>query len=259
MRDTINLNLPHRKASDIKPNGYETYKDFFDSGSILVLCKASRHLVSDIVRDNERHFNFKDSQIDNGIELLQKAGELEDAWASVAPNVECDRQQQLLEDKTSTEHDDELGGARCPEFEDNANQELVGSNLCAYEMNPSTLKPLLQSMNATQKQIFYHIRDWCIKSKNNDASLTPFRLFVTGGAGVGKSHLINCVYGACTKILRGPESPGDVTVLLLAPTGTAAHNIHGQTIHSVFEIPPEHSSQYQPLSCDSLNSLRANA
>ena len=68
----LKLFLPHRKMSDIKPNGYETYIDFFDSGSILVLCKASIHHVSDI--DNERHFNFQDSQIDNGIELLQKAG-----------------------------------------------------------------------------------------------------------------------------------------------------------------------------------------
>ena len=165
--------------------------------------------------------------------------------------VECDRQQQLLEDKTCTENDDEMGETRSPEFEDNSNQEPEKSNFCAYKMSPSTLKPLLQAMNTTQKQIFYHIREWCIKNKNSDANLKPFRLFVTGGGGVGKSHLIKCVYGACTKILRRSESPGDVTVLLLAPTGTAAHNINGQTIHSVFKIPPEQSYQYQPLSCDS--------
>ena len=55
----------------------------FDCGSILVLCKVSRHPVSTIMRYNERDINFKDSQIENGIELLQRAGEHDDGWASV--------------------------------------------------------------------------------------------------------------------------------------------------------------------------------
>ena len=253
----LKLFMPHRKANDTRPNGYETYESFFNTGSILVANNASRQSVSEIVRCNESKFNCGESQIDNGIELLQNAGELEDAWASVAPNVEHDRQQQILEGEACTENAEEMSDTRALEFEENSNQDQVRSNLCAYEMSPSTLKPMLQSMNTTQKRIFYHIRDWCIRSKNKDPSLTPFRLFVTGGAGVGKSHLINCVYGACTKILRTSEAPGDITILLLAPTGTAAHNINGQTIHSVFKIPVEHSRQYQPLSCDTLNTLRA--
>ena len=52
-------------------------------------------------------------------------------------------------------------------------------------------------------------------------------LFVTGRAGTGKSTLL--------KVLR--ESLGEDAVVL-APTGLAAVNVGGQTIHSFFGLPP---------------------
>ena len=179
----LKLFLPHRKHSETKPIGYETYKDFFDGGSISISDRDDAKPVSEIVRANECQFNSADSQIDDGITMLQNCGELEDAWACVAPNTECDRQQQVLEGHTSTENDDELTETTVPELGEVSNQ--VRSNLCTYEVRDSTLKPLLQSMNATQKQIFYNVRDWCIRCRNGDPTLTPFHLFVTGGAGVG--------------------------------------------------------------------------
>lgn len=55
------------------------------------------------------------------------------------------------------------------------------------------------------------------------------------------------------------DSPDDCTVLLLAPTGTAAFNINGQTVHSAFRLPiKQHSSSqdYLPLSQEKLQNLR---
>ena len=46
---------------------------------------------------------------------------LEDAWASVAPNVEHQRQQQILEGETCTENADEMSNTRALEFEENSN------------------------------------------------------------------------------------------------------------------------------------------
>ncbi|KAJ8042548.1 ATP-dependent DNA helicase PIF1 [Holothuria leucospilota] len=51
------------------------------------------------------------------------------------------------------------------------------------------------------------------------------------------------------------ESPDDVTVLLVAFTGTAAFNINGQTIHSAFSIFST-SLPYKPFGQDELNTLR---
>lgn len=52
-------------------------------------------------------------------------------------------------------------------------------------------------------------------------------LFITGRAGTGKSTLL--------QIFR--RSTGK-NVVVLAPTGVAALNVHGQTIHSLFGFPP---------------------
>ena len=56
---------------------------------------------------------------------------------------------------------------------------------------------------------------------------TPPVVFVTGSAGTGKSTLID--------VLRDEL---DKNLVVVAPTGVAALNVHGQTIHSLFQLPP---------------------
>jgi len=53
-------------------------------------------------------------------------------------------------------------------------------------------------------------------------------LFITGRAGTGKSTLLN-IFTSTTK----------KRVVVLAPTGIAALNVKGQTIHSFFRFPPK--------------------
>ena len=64
------------------------------------------------------------------------------------------------------------------------------------------------------------------------------QLFITGGAGAGKSHLIKTLSHTAVNIFRqisqNPEKP---SVLLLAPTGIAAINIKGTKINSGLSIP----------------------
>ena len=52
-------------------------------------------------------------------------------------------------------------------------------------------------------------------------------LFITGRAGSGKSTLLRCLRDLI---------PDDMVVV--APTGLAAVNVGGQTIHSFFGLPP---------------------
>ena len=52
-------------------------------------------------------------------------------------------------------------------------------------------------------------------------------LFLTGRAGTGKTTLLR----------RFLQSAGD-TAIVLAPTGVAAVNVGGQTLHSFFKLPP---------------------
>ena len=66
----------------------------------------------------------------------------------------------------------------------------------------------------------------------------PIYLFITGGGGAGKSHLIKTIYHTVIKTFRydgmNPENP---TVLLSVPTGVAAININGTTINTPLAIP----------------------
>ena len=92
---------------------------------------------------------------------------------------------------------------------------------------------LVRSLNREQMEFFYHILH---SVKVSDKPLT---MFLSGGAGVGKSWLISALYYAITKHLDGiaGENPDDIKVLKIAPTGKAAYNIGGNTIHSTFQIP----------------------
>ena len=69
------------------------------------------------------------------------------------------------------------------------------------------------------------MQDWAkkkIKARNSNkkVSVDPLRLFITGGAGVGKSNLMKSIFMFLTKTFnlysRSPDRP---KVLILPPTG----------------------------------------
>lgn len=63
-----------------------------------------------------------------------------------------------------------------------------------------------------------------------DAVLEGKNVFLTGKAGTGKSHIVKTVIDILLK--RGKN------IAALAPTGIAANNIGGATLHSTFSLPP---------------------
>ena len=106
-----------------------------------------------------------------------------------------------------------------------------------------------------------------IKSRKNffiilnqiKTSETAFYCFLSGGAGVGKSHLTKALYQAALKYYntRAGDDFHQIKVILLAPTGKAAYTIRGNTIHSTLAIPANQSLRnYKPLDSSRLNTLR---
>ncbi len=108
----------------------------------------------------------------------------------------------------------------------------------------------IAQLNPEQREIYNQVLSY---TKNGD----PFHLFITGPAGAGKSFLIECIYQAVQQYYDHlPNAqPDQVKVLLCAPTGKAAFNIRGMTLHSAFKIPV---SQFNgSLSVEVANTLRA--
>ena len=99
---------------------------------------------------------------------------------------------------------------------------------------------------------FYHVLH-SIKTKDD-----PLRLFLSGGAGVGKSTVTNGLYEALIRYLNSVagQNPDDVKVVKTAPTGKAAFNIKGNTLHAAFKIPANRGFEYCALDSDRLNTIR---
>ena len=87
----------------------------------------------------------------------------------------------------------------------------------------------------------------------------PFYAFLSGGGGVGKSHLIQSIYQAALKYYNTQtgEDFRRIHVLLLAPTGKAAYLVEGNTIDSALAVPASQSlKNYKPLDSGRINTLR---
>ena len=80
-------------------------------------------------------------------------------------------------------------------------------------------------------------------------------MFITGGAGTGKSHLIiSVIKEHIERFHTGSQN----ACMLVAPTDVAAFNIGGLTIHYAFRLPVEHGNltKYTKLSAERLHQSR---
>ena len=79
---------------------------------------------------------------------------------------------------------------------------------------------MVRQLNHKQREFFLHVNQW-IRTKS-----TPLRVFLTGGAGVGKSVVIRALYQSLHRCLisQAIDELDHLRVLRCAPTGTAAYN-----------------------------------
>lgn len=111
---------------------------------------------------------------------------------------------------------------------------------------------IMRSLNENQRKIVMNILH-CLKTGK-----LPFHIFLSGGAGVGKSHVITAIIQSYLRFCNKDKtiSPDDICVSVSAPTGKAAFNIKGMTMHSTFRLNPTQSKKYTKLSDSIANSLR---
>ena len=133
-------------------------------------------------------------------------------------------------------------------------RRCLGSEILPHnEVDNDSYFEQMQGLNNEQRKFFYYVVH-AVKTKS-----LPFYTFLSGGGGVGKSVVTRAIYQALLKYFnhRLNEDPETVKLLLCAPTGKAAHNIGGSTIHSAFCIPANQGFHFKPLDMQQLNTLRA--
>lgn len=112
----------------------------------------------------------------------------------------------------------------------------------------------VRSLNRKQRLAFNSVLSWSrymVKNVNclNKEIIKPIFIFVTGGAGSGKSHLIRTIYHTTENMFKYcATNPALPTVLLMAPTGVAAVNISGTTVNTALAIPKDVGTNLSPLS-----------
>ena len=121
------------------------------------------------------------------------------------------------------------------------------------EMTDDEYRELVQKLNLKQKEFFYHVLNW-MKTEER-----PLYNFLSGGAGVGKSVLLKALNQALVKYFshKAGENPDEIKVLICAPTGKAAFNVGGCTVHSAFNIPAEQGLNFKPLDIQQLSSFQS--
>ena len=187
-------------------------------------------------------------------------------WADIAPGTEESRLNSLQEsEETLTELNAEdirdnsallnnVSSSTCilQRYESASNHEIIP---------PEEYRKMLRQLNDKHKQFVMFHRQWCknaVISIKTGKPVEPYQVFLSGPGGVGKSHVIKLVKSDTIKLLKlsGMFEPDDVIVLLTAPTGVAAFNIGGMTLHSALLLGCTRRTGFQPLSNDRLTTLR---
>ena len=124
---------------------------------------------------------------------------------------------------------DDLTEIDIPEL---SSPETKGSSLLKFDTEPlqkeltaAEALAMQRQRNDEQRQMYNYVSKWC-DEKAADSTVQPFRIFLTGGAGTGTSHVIKCIRHHAEKaVAKLRETSDDTTVLVVAHRGTAAFNI----------------------------------
>ena len=110
-------------------------------------------------------------------------------------------------------------------------KQAAGQHMFTTSANPANLQ-------GKQQQVYT-----IVQQHQSANSPPPLKMIVSGTAGTGKSYLIHCL-----RLLLQRQ------LLVAAPTGVAAFNIDGQTLHSLLSLPTR--GEFKDLEGETLTKLQ---
>jgi hypothetical protein len=138
-------------------------------------------------------------------------------------------------------NDSSITSSQTPQFVNINHIDIIESDeshlhsLQCSNFSEAELQSRIQQLTDDQRCVFQYVKT------NLKQSTRDIRLFITGGAGVGKSFLLSVLADYIS--LTTPIKAGSKPVIVTAPTGTAAFNIRGQTLHSALNLPVDTKRQ----------------
>ena len=220
---------------------YKEYGDFTDDiakvvQQLRIVLSENTDSLIDTILSNTTHLNESNK--------LESTYDDED-WQTIISKDNIDSETVI-----PSEVDDQQSHPNCDNH--------LWKMLSMYTMTDSEFGSALEQLSKDQRNIFDIISNYTKQQlfcpNEGEAKSAPYHIFITGGAGTGKSRLISVIYEYLLRTTNS-ELP---TVIKTAPTGVAAYNIHGMTLHKAFRLPVDHKYQqeYIPLNGESLQELR---
>ncbi len=208
--------------------------------------------VQDTVILNAAPFNKNLERIDEAFEAYRREDPPETAWNRIAPCVQEEAlicQAEGVEEVRLIDEQDLQANENFLIQPDQEHEDTYHNLTLMYKkeatkdiMNPEEYYDKMYSLNEGQKEIVMYLRDW-IKTTAVGMKYglppNPFKIALLGSGGTGKSHVIHLFERDMIHYFRKaniakPEHRDDPVVLLTAPTGVAAFNIDGLTLHTAF-------------------------
>lgn len=152
----------------------------------------------------------------------------------------------LLEEQRIAEEDEDLEKDDENEFEEDeqyladvfiegpSNTNRVEAFLPPTMLSDNDYFALMRSLNDKHRRFVLNVVH-LVKT-----SLDPFHHFLSGGAEVGKGRVVTAIVQTLMRYHAkvAGKDPTKLAVLVAAPTGMAAHNVGGMTLHTAFRILP---------------------
>ena len=239
---------PCRSDDDLRPDPAVswavTLRDWIHNGGDVPE-SALRVLQGHQPQADEEEEEQEDSE-EEGDNVTAEADDAQDDW------ILAGRAEQLLmdEDVDTTDSDHADWNAYWHSVEDLAAgaDAFIKEAKGQYEVPftpPNDAQP--ERLNPEQRKAFNILR------AATHVGTDPVRLLVSGTAGSGKSFLIMCLRRYCLDEF-GDESSHYVRVC--APTGTAAFNIMGETLHRTLALPVPLTNELPQLAGEQLQALQ---
>ena len=225
--------LPNHKLFDSENEAQR--EDYYYS--LLLLFTPFREESGLLLENETAEEAFHRLQNEDSLAHHAKLNKMLEAQSSIRKINEA-RQADGEQEMVSKEDDDPqlIGEAK------NAMNKVFDMNVNSGD--DLSLEDRINMLNADQRRVFDKIHNHLLHQQQHEANecsceFKPLHMFLSGVAGTGKSFLIETIKA----LISSMWASDDLTCAITAPTGLAAFNVGGDTIHRVFQLPIEHEGK----------------
>ena len=243
----------HRLYNPSKENERENY--FY---SLLLLFVPFRS-EDDLIEEGESAEDAFNRHIEENQSIKLHSEKLQ-KMLKAKENVEKINEARQAEEVTSEPVEEDEG----PQVAGEATSAMDDvANLHQNELTAQSFDDMVSSLNADQARVFQQVKSHLehqLQHENGECTccnFKPLHMFVSGIGGTGKSFLIKTIHALLSHIWH--EKDQSLLCAVTAPTGLAACNVGGITIHRLLQLPIEHEGRtagYWRLGKDTVKVMR---